>query len=72
MRSTKFISYYTGRFFYPLHRQPCFSYLGYESDEFEVSNRLNEVGLSLPIFPGLTEEQIIYVINTIKDFYKNK
>jgi len=36
----------TRGFFYLLHRQPCFSYLRYESDEFEVSNRLNQTGLS--------------------------
>jgi perosamine synthetase len=62
----------TRGFFYPLHRQPCFSYLGYESDKFEVSNCLNQTGLSLPIYPGLTEEQIMYVVNTIANFYKNK
>lgn len=62
----------TRGFFYPLHRQPCFSYLEYESDEFEVSNRLNQTGLSLPIYPGLKEEQIMYVVNAIVSFYKNK
>lgn len=60
----------TRGFFYPLHRQPCFSYLEYSENDFEVSNRLNSVGVSLPIFPGLEKSQIEYVCEVITRFYK--
>ena len=59
----------TRGFFYPLHRQPCFSYLGYSEDDFPVSNRLNATGLCLPVHCGLTEDDILYVCDTIKSFY---
>jgi len=60
----------TRGFFYPMHRQPCFSYLGYKEEEFAVSNKLNQVGLSLPVFCDLTHGQINYICEKIKEFYK--
>jgi len=57
-------------FFYPLHRQPCFSYLNHKENDFPVSNQLYEKGLSLPVFPGLTKEQINLVCDSIINFYK--
>ncbi len=59
----------TRGFFYPLHRQPCFSYLDYKETDFPNSNYLYNNGLSLPIFPDLTKEQIELVCNTIINFY---
>ncbi|MEG8945511.1 DegT/DnrJ/EryC1/StrS family aminotransferase [Rosettibacter firmus] len=55
----------------PFHRQECFSYLGYKDDEFPVSNNAAETSLALPIYPELSEEQIKYVVNTIKEFFEN-
>ncbi|MBU0765919.1 MAG: DegT/DnrJ/EryC1/StrS family aminotransferase [Bacteroidetes bacterium] len=59
----------TRGFFYPLHRQPCFSYLGYSKEAFPVSNMLNDTGLCLPVHCFLTEEDIKYVCKIIKKFY---
>jgi perosamine synthetase len=59
----------TRGFFCPLHRQPCFSYLGYVEDDFPVSNRLYATGLCLPVHCGLTEDDILYICDTIKRFY---
>lgn len=59
----------TRGFFYPLHRQPCLKYLGYKEEEFPVSNKLNKIGLSLPVFCDLKKEQIYYVCDKIKEFY---
>ena len=61
----------TRGFFYPLHRQPCLSFLAYKDDEFPVSNDLNKTGVSLPVFCDLTEEQIKYVCLKIRKFYMN-
>jgi perosamine synthetase len=59
----------TRRFFYPLHQQPCFRYLGYKEDNFPISNKAYFEGLSLPVFCTLKEEQISYVCKKIKLFY---
>ncbi len=60
----------TRGFFYPLHKQPCFSYLDYKKEDFPISNQLSNEGLSLPIFPDLTKTQIELVCKTIINFYK--
>jgi len=62
----------TRKFFYPLHRQPCFQYLNYNIHDFPITNKLNEVGLSLPIYPDLKEIEINYICDKIRTFYKNE
>ncbi len=54
----------------PLHEQKCFADLGYAKGDFPVSEELAEQGLSLPMFPELTDEQINYVSEKIHDFFK--
>lgn len=54
----------------PLHLQACFSELGYKKGDFPVTEKLAETGLSLPMFPELTDEQIEYVVENIKKFFK--
>lgn len=56
----------------PLHLQKCFDYLGYKKGDFPMSEQLAETGISLPMFPELTEEQIVYVAQQIKLFFENK
>jgi dTDP-4-amino-4,6-dideoxygalactose transaminase len=54
----------------PLHLQPCFKDLGYVKGQFPVTEKLAECGLSLPMYPELSEDQINYVSETIEDFFK--
>lgn len=54
----------------PLHLQPCFEHLGYKSGDFPVTESLAEQGLSLPIYPELIDEKIVYICDTIKGFFK--
>ena len=58
--------------YYPraLHQQPIFADLGYAAGDFPVTERVQEQVLSLPIFPGLTGEQIATVAAAIKEFFK--
>jgi dTDP-4-amino-4,6-dideoxygalactose transaminase len=49
----------------PLHRQSCFAYLGYEKGSLPVTEKLANEVLSLPIFPGLTTEEIGSVVSNL-------
>jgi dTDP-4-amino-4,6-dideoxygalactose transaminase len=53
----------------PLHRQPCFGYLGYREGSLPVSELAAREVLALPIYPGLTPEQQEYVVECIRQFY---
>lgn len=54
----------------PLHQQKCFQGLGYKKGDFPSSERIAEAGLSLPMFPELSDEQINYVVENIRNFIK--
>jgi len=54
----------------PLHLQKCFGFLGYKKGDFPVSEQLAEHGLSLPMYPEISDEQIEYVCDNIKEFFR--
>ncbi len=51
----------------PLHLQNAYKGLGYQKGDFPVSEKQAEEILSLPMFPELTEEQIRYVADSVKE-----
>jgi dTDP-4-amino-4,6-dideoxygalactose transaminase len=53
----------------PLHEQPCFAHLGYKKGAFPHSEQLAEQGLSLPMFAEMTDEQIQYVVDSVRSFF---
>lgn len=53
----------------PLHLQPCFAYLGYQPGDLPVSELLATQALALPIYPGLSADDIAYVCHAIGRFY---
>ena len=59
----------------PFHKQECFNNIlqefNYASDEFSIADLASDETIALPIYPELTNEQIIYVVNCIKAFYEN-
>src|SRR3989338_1909933 len=62
-------------FFYPLHKQPCFSYLKNKKrknndSEFPNAVYAYENGICLPAFPTLTDKQVTYVCESIRKFIK--
>jgi len=54
----------------PLHLQPALSYLGYKKGDFPVAERATQEVLSLPAFPEMTDEEIWYVVDTVKKFFR--
>ncbi|MBE6069529.1 MAG: DegT/DnrJ/EryC1/StrS family aminotransferase [Clostridium lundense] len=54
----------------PLHMQKCFEYLGYKKGDFPVAERVSEQIIALPIYPEITTEEVEFVCETIKKFYK--
>jgi dTDP-4-amino-4,6-dideoxygalactose transaminase len=51
----------------PLHRQQAFAHLGYRQGDFPVTERLADEILSLPMYAELTDEQIRYVCDSIRE-----
>ena len=54
----------------PLHLQECYSFLDYHPGDFPSSEKAAEETLALPIYPELTEDQQVYVVERINGFYK--
>ena len=52
----------------PLHLQPCYRELGYESGALPVAEEAARTVLSLPMFPELTDAEIDHVIATVNSF----
>ncbi len=52
----------------PLHLQACFNYLGYKAGDFPESESAAKETIALPVYPELTEEQQVYVVESIKSF----
>ena len=52
----------------PMHVQECFAYLGYKIGAFPASEGAAKETLALPIYPELTEAQLRYVVDCIRDF----
>lgn len=55
----------------PLPFMPAYDYLKIDRSDFSVVADNQKVILSLPIYPELTEEQIQYIAQNIKNFYIN-
>ena len=55
-----------------VHLQPCYAELGHARGDFPVAEALSARGLSLPMFPEITDEQIGYVADTLAAFLKSK
>ncbi|MFA6562317.1 MAG: DegT/DnrJ/EryC1/StrS family aminotransferase [Verrucomicrobiia bacterium] len=54
----------------PIHLQPAARSLGYQRGDLAVTERLTKTILSLPVYPELTAEQKLLVVQTIRTFYK--
>ncbi len=57
--------------YYPvcLHKQQCLNEYGYGNLSFPEAERAAQDSLALPIYPDLTYDQQVYVVETINKFY---
>jgi perosamine synthetase len=62
----------TRQFFYPLHRQPCYKFMGHAPGVFENSNNAFETGISLPSAYDLTDQQQGRIIDSIRKFFDKR
>jgi dTDP-4-amino-4,6-dideoxygalactose transaminase len=56
----------------PVHLQPAYSSLGYPAGTFPNAERACERVLSLPLFPGMTAEQVNYVATSVLEVVGRK
>ena len=52
----------------PMHLQECFFDLGYKKGDFPIAEEISETELSIPMYYGMTDFEIDYVINIMNKF----
>jgi dTDP-3-amino-3,4,6-trideoxy-alpha-D-glucose transaminase len=52
------------------HRSEAYAWLGHADGEFPVAEALAAEAISLPIFPGITEEQIDLVVEAVEGYFR--
>lgn len=55
----------------PPHLQKAYANLGFSKGDFPVAEEIADTCLSLPIWPGMKEEQVEFVAQKIKQFFQN-
>ena len=53
----------------PPHLQKAYATLGYKTGDFPIAEELAKTSLSLPIWPGMSKEEIHEVIKAVRSFY---
>lgn len=52
----------------PIHLQECYADLKYITGDFPISEEISATELSLPLYYGMTDEEVNYVIEKINEF----
>lgn len=52
----------------PIHMQVCYKDLNYCKGSLPIAEEISETELSLPMYYGMSQEQIGYIVETINDF----
>jgi dTDP-4-amino-4,6-dideoxygalactose transaminase len=56
----------------PPYLQDAYRFLGFGQGAFPIAEELSQTSLSLPVWPGLSNEKIQIVADCIRDFFSNK
>lgn len=54
----------------PLHLQECYKPLGYKKGDLKEAEAASEATFAIAVYPELKKEEMDYVIDTIKEFFK--
>ena len=52
----------------PIHLQECYKDLGYKKGDYPIAEEISETELSLPMYYGMIDSEIQYVIDVINEF----
>ncbi len=52
----------------PIHLQECYKDLGFKEGDYPISEEISRTELSIPLYYGMTEEEISYIIASINSF----
>jgi dTDP-4-amino-4,6-dideoxygalactose transaminase len=52
----------------PPHLAKCYEYLGHKKGEYPITERYANEVLSLPIYTGMTDDEVEYVIGKLNEF----
>jgi len=52
----------------PMHLQECYKNLGFKEGDFPIAEEISRTELSLPMYYGMTEKEIEYVVEAINAF----
>ncbi|MBA4418037.1 MAG: transcriptional regulator [Syntrophus sp. (in: bacteria)] len=53
----------------PIHLQKVYEHLGYKAGSFPIAEKAAQEILSLPMYPSLREDEVLYVCDAIRAFY---
>jgi dTDP-4-amino-4,6-dideoxygalactose transaminase len=53
----------------PMHLQECFAYLGIRKGAFPESERAAKETVALPVYPEVSEQQMRYVVDCVREFF---
>ncbi|RYF85219.1 MAG: DegT/DnrJ/EryC1/StrS family aminotransferase [Chitinophagaceae bacterium] len=56
----------------PAHLQQAYQSLNFSKGDFPIAEEIADTCLSLPLWPGITEQEVQYVSEQIAGFFKNK
>ena len=52
----------------PMHLQKCYEDLGFRKGAFPIAETISKTELSLPMYYGMTDEQVAFVIDSLNEF----
>ena len=52
----------------PMHLQECYKNLGFKEGDFPIAEEISSTELSIPMYYGMTDKEIQYVIDKVNEF----
>ncbi len=52
----------------PIHLQKCYKNMGYKEGDFPIAEEISSTELSIPLYYGMSDKEVRYVIDVINDF----